>query len=87
MQASYGATVEGKILASFRAARRAYDAHETVLELDPSRKDAGLDRRHVSLHRVGAVAAGAPDGVRRGVRRRQRARACSMIEEAAAYPG
>ena len=41
-QASYGATVEGKILASFRAARRAYDAHETVLELDPRRKDAGL---------------------------------------------
>ena len=41
-QASYGATVEGRVLASFRYARRAYDAHERVLELDPSRKDAGL---------------------------------------------
>jgi tetratricopeptide (TPR) repeat protein len=41
-QASYGATVEGKVLASFRSAQRAYDAHEKVLELDPSRRDAGL---------------------------------------------
>src|SRR5688500_17696567 len=42
LQASYAATVEGKILGAFRSARRAYDAHEQVLELDPSRKDAGL---------------------------------------------
>jgi Flp pilus assembly protein TadD len=42
LQASYVATVEGKILGAFRAARRAYDLHEEVLELDPSRKDAGL---------------------------------------------
>jgi tetratricopeptide (TPR) repeat protein len=40
--ASYGATVEGKMVASFRQARRAFDAHERVLSLDPSRKDAGL---------------------------------------------
>ena len=33
---------KARLLASFRAARRAYDAHERVLELDPSRKDAGL---------------------------------------------
>lgn len=40
--ASYTATVEGKLLAGFRAARRSFDEHEKVLELDPSRKDAGL---------------------------------------------
>jgi tetratricopeptide (TPR) repeat protein len=42
VMASYGATVEGKMLASFREAHRAFDAHERVLALDPSRKDAGL---------------------------------------------
>jgi tetratricopeptide (TPR) repeat protein len=83
-QASYGATVEGKMLASFRAARRAYDAHETVLELDPSRKDAGLivgTYRYVvsalSLPmRMMAYVAGFGGDKERGLR---------MIEEAAAY--
>jgi tetratricopeptide (TPR) repeat protein len=42
VMASYGATVDGKMLASFREAHRAFDAHERVLSLDPSRKDAGL---------------------------------------------
>ena len=42
LQASYVATVEGKMLAGFRAARRSYDEHEKVLSLDPSRSDAGL---------------------------------------------
>lgn len=42
LHASYIATVEGRLLAGFRAAQRAYDAHEKVLTLDPSRKDAGL---------------------------------------------
>jgi tetratricopeptide (TPR) repeat protein len=42
LQASHVATVEGKLLVGFRAARRAYDEHEKVLELDPSRTDAGL---------------------------------------------
>jgi tetratricopeptide (TPR) repeat protein len=40
--ASYAATVNGRILGSFGAARRAYREHERVLELDPSRDDAGL---------------------------------------------
>jgi tetratricopeptide (TPR) repeat protein len=40
--ASYGATVDGKMMTSFRQAHRAFDAHERVLSLDPSRKDAGL---------------------------------------------
>jgi tetratricopeptide (TPR) repeat protein len=42
LQASHIATVEGKMFAGFKAARRAYDAHETVLALDGSRQDAGL---------------------------------------------
>jgi tetratricopeptide (TPR) repeat protein len=83
-QASYGATVEGKILESFRSARRAYDAHEKVLELDASRKDAGLivgTYRYVvsalSLPiRLLAYVAGFGGGKERGL---------AMIEEAAAY--
>jgi tetratricopeptide (TPR) repeat protein len=42
VQASYTASVEGRLLAGFRAASRAYDEHEKVLRLDPSKKDAGL---------------------------------------------
>lgn len=42
LQASYVATVEGKMLAGFRLARRAYDEHEKALALDPSRRDAAL---------------------------------------------
>jgi tetratricopeptide (TPR) repeat protein len=84
-QASYGATVEGKILSSFRSARRAYDAHETVLELNPNRKDAGLivgTYRYVvsalSLPiRLMAYVAGFGGGKERGL---------MMIEEASNYP-
>jgi len=42
LQASYTASVEGKLMAGFRAARRSYDETEQALDLDPSRKDAGL---------------------------------------------
>jgi tetratricopeptide (TPR) repeat protein len=42
LQASFMATIEGSLLGGFKAARRAYNAHERVLELDPSRKEAGL---------------------------------------------
>lgn len=42
LEASYIATVEGRMMAGFRAARRSYDQHEQVLALDGSRKDAGL---------------------------------------------
>ena len=86
VQASYGATVEGKILSSFRAASRAYDAHEKVLEVDPTRKDAGLIvgtyRYIVSALsmpvRLMAYVVGFGGGKERGLR---------MIEEAAAHPG
>lgn len=42
LDASYVATVEGRMLAGLRASSNAFDTHERVLELDPSRKDAGL---------------------------------------------
>lgn len=86
VQASYGATIEGRVLASFRSARRAYDEHERVLQLSPDRKDAGLvvgTYRYIvsalSLPmRLMAYVAGFGGGRERGLR---------MIEEAAAHPG
>ena len=42
LEASYIATVEGKLLAGFKAARRTFDEHERALELDSSRHDAAL---------------------------------------------
>ena len=42
LQASWTATVEGRVMGAFGAARRAYNEHERVLALAPSRKDAGL---------------------------------------------
>lgn len=42
LEASYIATVEGKLLAGFRAARGCFDEHERALELDPNRHDAAL---------------------------------------------
>ena len=42
LQATYIASVEGKLMAGFKAARRSYDVAETVLELDPRRREAGL---------------------------------------------
>ena len=83
LQATYVATVDGKILGAFRAARQAYDAHEQVLEIDPARKDAGLIvgmyRYIVSAMslpvRMMAYVAGFGGGKERGIQ---------MIEEAAA---
>ena len=42
LEASYIATVEGRMLAGFRGARAAFDEHERVMDLDRSRRDAGL---------------------------------------------
>jgi tetratricopeptide (TPR) repeat protein len=86
LQASYVATVEGRVLGAFRSARRAYDAHEQVLALDPSRKDAGLVvgmyRYIVSQMslpiRLLAYVAGFGGGAERGIQ---------MIEEASRFPG
>jgi tetratricopeptide (TPR) repeat protein len=42
LQASYVATVEGKVRSAFGPARRAYNLHEKVLALDKRRTDAGV---------------------------------------------
>lgn len=42
LEASYAASIEGKIRGAFTAARRAFDAHETVLSRDPARVQAGV---------------------------------------------
>lgn len=86
LEASYTASVEGKLMAGFRAARGAFDAHEKVLELDPRRADAGLivgTYRYVvatlSLPmRWMAYVAGFGGGRERGIR---------LLEGAARYPG
>jgi tetratricopeptide (TPR) repeat protein len=84
-QATYAATVEGSLLGSLRAARRAYAEHERVLALDPARKDAGLI---VGMYRYGVSSLSLPSrlmarlvGFGGG-----RDRGLKMVEEAAAYP-
>ncbi|HEY8549696.1 MAG TPA: hypothetical protein VIL35_07065 [Vicinamibacterales bacterium] len=42
LQASWAATVEGRVMGAFGAARRAFNTQERVLELAPARHDAGL---------------------------------------------
>jgi tetratricopeptide (TPR) repeat protein len=86
LRASYTATVEGSVMGAFRSAREAYDEHETVLSLEPRRKDAGLivgTYRYIvaalSLPlRWMAYVAGFGGGREKGLR---------LIEEAAAYTG
>jgi tetratricopeptide (TPR) repeat protein len=86
LRASYIATVEGSAKTAFNAARDAYNAQEKVLQLDPSRKDAGLivgTYRYIvsalSLPmRWVAYMAGFGGGKERGIR---------MVEEAAAFGG
>jgi tetratricopeptide (TPR) repeat protein len=83
--ASYTATIEGRVMGGFGAARRAYREHNRALELDPNRKDAGLIvgmyRYAVSLlpwhWRLLADLAGFDGDRDRGLR---------LIEDAAAYP-
>lgn len=84
-QASYIATVEGRVLGGVGAARRAYNEHRRCLELDPRRKDAGLIvglyRYSVAvlpfhkrlLARIAGFGAGRESGLR-------------LVEEAALYP-
>jgi tetratricopeptide (TPR) repeat protein len=86
LEASYTASVEGRLMAGFKAARRSYDEQEQALSLDPSRKEAGLivgTYRYIvstlSLPmRLMAYIAGFGGGKDRGV---------EMIEAAAAAGG
>lgn len=80
----YNASIEGQLLSAFNAARRAFDAHERVLELAPARKDAGLivgTYRYVVATlalplRWMAYLVGFGGGRERGIR---------LVEEAAAF--
>jgi tetratricopeptide (TPR) repeat protein len=86
LRASYIATVDGSIVGAFRAAREAYAEHQRVLDLDPSRRDAGLivgTYRYVVSTvalpmRLMAYFAGFGGDKQKGLH---------LIEEAAAYPG
>jgi hypothetical protein len=83
LQASYMASVEGRLMAGFRAARRSYDECEQALALDPSRREpaliVGTYRYIVSTlslpMRMMAYVAGFGGGKERGLK---------MIEETAA---
>jgi len=86
LRASYTATVEGSVGGAFRAAREAYDEEETVLRLEPQRKDAGLivgTYRYIVAAlalplRMMAYMAGFGGGKEKGMQ---------QIEEAAGYNG
>jgi len=55
--ASYTATIEGRVYASFNLARRAYREHERAMEIDPHRADAGLT---VGLYRYAVASLSLP---------------------------
>jgi tetratricopeptide (TPR) repeat protein len=86
LQATYIASVEGRLMAGFRAAQRSYDAQERALALDSRRHDAGLIvgtyRYLVStlppLWRLMAYVAGFGGGKERGLK---------MIEDTVAAAG
>lgn len=86
LRASYVATIDGGVIAAFRAAREAYSEHERVFELDPGRADAGLvvgTYRYLVAAlsmpmRWVAYVAGFGGGRERGLR---------LVEGAAGYPG
>ncbi len=86
LQASYMASVDGKLTAGFKAARRSYDECEQAMALDSSRKEpalvVGTYRYIVSTlslpMRMMAYVAGFGGGKERGLK---------MIEDTAASPG
>jgi len=83
--ASYTATIEGRLFASFSPARRAYREHERTLELDPSRHDAGLS---VGMYRYAVANLGAPLRLVAHLAGfgGDRERALHLVEEAARQP-
>ncbi len=86
LRASYMATVDNSLVGAFRAAKGAYEEHEKVLQLDPTRKDAGLvvgTYRYIVATlalplRLVAYVAGFGGDKEKGLR---------LVEEAAGYPG
>ena len=77
--------LEGRVLGSLGAARRAYHEHERVLKLDPGRKDAGLI---VGMYRYAVAALPAPMRLmaRLAGFGGDRERGLRLVEEAARYP-
>jgi len=83
--AAYTATVEGSVFDAIGIAHRAFDEQERVLDLDPSRKDAGLvvgSYRYAvanlgTFMRMMAHLAGLGGG---------RERAIKLLEDCSAYP-
>ncbi len=86
LRASYAATVDGSVRSAFGAARDAFNEHEAVLGLDPTRHDAGLvvgtyrylvSSLSMPMRWMAYVAGFGGDG-EKGLR---------LIEAAAHYPG
>jgi tetratricopeptide (TPR) repeat protein len=82
---TYKTTIEGRLLGGLRTARRAYNEHERVLELDPHRTDAALT---VGMYRYGVSTLSAPLRLLAGLAGfgGGRARGLALVEEAAAHP-
>lgn len=84
--AAYTATIEGSLFAAIGTARRAFDEQERVLEIDPTRKDAGLvvGSYRYAVANLGLVKrwmayiAGFGGDLQRAMR---------LLEDCAAYPG
>ena len=86
VNASYLATIEGRVAGSFGSGRRAYLMHKRAMELDPSRKDAslivgayrytvaGLPFHVRFVARIAGIAGGREEGLR-------------LVEQAAVHPG
>lgn len=86
LQASFGTTVRGQVIASLGPARRAYREQERVMELEPSRTDAGIT---LGMYRYAVAGLPAP---KRIVARLfgfpgDRPLAIRLLEAAAARPG
>lgn len=83
--ASYTATVQGSVFGSLGPGRRAYQEHERALQLDPSRRDAGLI---VGLYRYTVASLPLPARLvakLAGVRG-SRESGLRLVEEAARFP-
>jgi tetratricopeptide (TPR) repeat protein len=83
--ASYTASIDGRLIGSLGAARRAYHEHERALELEPRRKDAGLV---VGLYDYTIASLSAPLRLLAHLAGfgGDRERALHRVEEAARYP-
>jgi tetratricopeptide (TPR) repeat protein len=82
---SYQQTIEGRVAAGIRTARRAYREQERALALNPARKDAGLQ---LGLYRYGISTLALPLRLLAGLAGLGggRERGIALVEAAAAFP-